>query len=197
MTRKFASEGGPPRITAGMLRGRVVQVPQTGGVRPMLARTRQALFNVLGNAVAGNVWDCFAGSGLLGLEALSRGADHAVFIERDARHAKVVQQNIMDLGVLEQCTVIRGSALAAVRPTLRLAHSPASLVFLDPPHAMAVDTASDFWPWLRDLAQTPMVNFDTLLVLGHPAGMKLADIGTLRLDDTRRYGTVAFSVLRL
>lgn len=197
MTRKGADEGGPPRITGGILRSRVIQVPQTGDVRPMLARTRQALFNVLGNEVTGTVWDCFAGSGLLGLEALSRGASHAVFIERDLRHAKVVQQNITDLGVGDHCTVIRGSALAAVRPTRMLAHSPASLVFLDPPHAMARDVGSDFWPWLRELPQTPLVNFETLVVFGHPARMSLPDLGTWRLDDTREYGTVGFSLLKL
>jgi len=197
VTRHSDDEGGPPRITGGMLRSRVVSVPQTGNVRPMLARTRQALFNVLGNEINGVVWDCFAGSGLLGLEALSRGADHAVFIEKDIRHLKTVQQNVIELGVQDHCTVIRGSTFAVVRPTRVLAHSPASLVFLDPPHAMAKDFASDFWPWLRELPQTPMVNFETLVVLGHPARMALADTGAWRVAEVREYGTVAFSLLRL
>lgn len=197
MTAKPRDEGGPPRITAGILRGRVVEVPQTGQVRPMLARTRQALFNVLGNEIEGNIWDCFAGSGLLGLEALSRGASHAVFIERDPRHARAVQQNITNLGLLDQCTVIRGSAFAAVRPTRQLAHTPASLVFLDPPHAMAVDKAGEFWPWLRELSQTPLVNFETTIVFGHPARFDMPELGALRVEDTRKYGTVAFSLLRL
>jgi 16S rRNA (guanine966-N2)-methyltransferase len=197
VTRKGADAGSPPRVTAGVLRGRVVRVPPTGGVRPMLARTRQALFNVLGNDVTGNVWDCFAGSGLLGLEALSRGADHAVFIERDARHARVVEQNLAGLGVAERCTVIRGSALAAVRPSRHMPHCPARLVFLDPPHAMAADHGSDFWPWLRELSDTPLLDFATVVVLGHPARMELPDTGPLSAFDTRCYGSVAFTLLRL
>jgi len=192
-----ASEGAAPRITAGLLRGRTVQVPQTGGVRPMLSRTRQALFNMLGNDVSGSVWDCFAGSGLLGLEALSRGADHAVFIERDKRHAQIVQQNITGLGVLDQCSVIGGSAFAVIRPGGKHEHVPAALVFLDPPHAMAIDAGSDFWPWLRALPDTALVNFETTLVFGHPGGMPLPDLGALRVADQRQYGSVAFSLLRL
>lgn len=200
MTRRGArpdAEGAAPRITAGMLRGRTVQVPQTGGVRPMLSRTRQALFNMLGNDVSGSVWDCFAGSGLLGLEALSRGADHAVFIERDIRHARTVQQNVTSLGVLDQCSVIRGSAFAVIRPGGKHDHVPATLVFLDPPHAMAIDPASDFWPWLRALPDTALVNFETTLVFGHPGGMGMPDLGTLRVMEQRQYGSVAFSLLRL
>lgn len=197
MTRIARDEGAPPRITGGMLRSRVVAVPQTGGVRPMLARTRQALFNIIGNQIQGSVWDCFAGSGLLGFEALSRGAEHCVFIERDAAHARMLQKNIVELGLLDQCSLIRGSAFAAVRPARSLPHSPAALVFLDPPHAMARDHASDFWPWLRDLSRTPLLGFDTVVVFGHPARLEMADTGALRLEETRQYGSVAFSLLRL
>jgi 16S rRNA (guanine966-N2)-methyltransferase len=188
-------EGGPPRITGGDLRGRVVNVPQTGDVRPMLGRTRQALFNVLGNAVTGPAWDCFGGSGLLAFEALSRGASHAVIIELDSRHARVIGQNVDDLGVANGCSIIRGSAFRSIRPGRELAHSPAGLVFLDPPHALARDHESEFWPWLRSLPATPLLSADTTVVLGHPAGFALPNIDALRVRDQREYGTVAFTLL--
>lgn len=188
-------EGGPPRITGGDLRGRVVQVPQTGDVRPMLGRTRQALFNVLGNAVTGPVWDCFGGSGLLAFEALSRGAAHAVIIERDARHAGVIAGNVAQLGVANRCSIERGSAFRVVRPGRELAHTPAGLVFLDPPHALARDHESEFWPWLRGLPDTSLLSADTIIVLGHPAHFALPDIGALRVRERREYGTVAFTLL--
>lgn len=191
----MSSEGGPPRITAGMLRGRIVLVPQTGGVRPMLARTRQALFNVLGNEIEGPVWDCFGGSGLLAFEALSRGATHAVIIESDARHARVIEQNIDGLGIKPACTLRRGNTFNVVKGGMDPAQTPAGLVFVDPPHAMAVDPASQFWPWLRALSDTPLVGPETTVVFGHPAGMQEGDFGHLRVRDRREYGTVAFTLL--
>lgn len=191
----MSNAGDAPRITAGILRGRVVRVPQTGGVRPMLARTRQALFNVLGNGVGGSVWDCFAGSGLLGLEALSRGADHCVMVERDRRHADVIDENLRALGVEDQCTVLRASAFATVRPGAKLAHTPAELVFVDPPHAMTLDPASEFWPWLRALRHTSLLDARTIVVFGHPAAFSVGDTGGLSVRDRREYGTVAFSLL--
>jgi 16S rRNA (guanine(966)-N(2))-methyltransferase RsmD len=190
--------GGKTLITAGSLRGRAVIVPQTGGVRPMLNRTRQALFNVLGQKLKGaTVWDCFAGSGLLGFEALSRGAKHCTFIEKDPAHARIVQANADTLGQMRNATLIRGSVFDFVHAGVsRLPNTPAGVLFLDPPHAMLEQVPGEFWPWFAALPETPVVGPETLAVIGHPAEFEMpADIGRWQVQQTRKYGTVAFTVL--
>ena len=190
--------GGRVRISSGALRGRMLDCPQTGGVRPMLSRTRMAMFNLLGDALKGAiVWDCFAGSGLLGIEAVSRGAEFCVFVERDGRHARVVQGNVDALGLRAKALLIRGSIFDLIKPGAPpLPHTPASVVLLDPPHAMIEDPDSDFHPWLARLHETPLAGDSTIVCVGHPADLHLSEVTeTFRLYERREYGTVAFSLL--
>ncbi|MCA8910722.1 MAG: RsmD family RNA methyltransferase [Planctomycetes bacterium] len=186
------------RISSGEFRGRKIDCPQTGGVRPMLSRTRMALFNLVRDRLKGaTVWDCFAGSGLLGIEAVSQGAAFCVFTERDPAHARVVQANLDSLGLRDRSNVIRGSIFDLVKPGVpRLPHTPAGLVLLDPPHAMIREDDGPFWPWLRGLPESPLKGDDTLIAIGHPAEMDFpVDLGGLSVVETRVYGTVAFTLL--
>jgi 16S rRNA (guanine(966)-N(2))-methyltransferase RsmD len=187
--------GGTIRLSGGDLRGRNIDCPQTGGVRPMLNRTRQALFNVLGAKLRDSlVWDCFAGSGLLGLEALSRGAKHCTFIEKDPAHARVVQGNIGALALRGRATLIRGSAFDLVKAGVkRLPNAPADVIFLDPPHAMLEQVPGEFWPWFIALPQTALVGERTLAVIGHPADFGMPET-PWRVQDSRAYGSVAFTI---
>jgi 16S rRNA (guanine966-N2)-methyltransferase len=188
------------RISGGSLRSRLVNCPDTGGVRPMLSRTRMAMFNVLADRLSGaQVWDCFAGSGLLGLECLSRGAAHCVFVERDRRHAAGVRANVQALGVKAASLVIQGSVFDLARPGVPpLPHTPASLLLLDPPHAMMVEQPGQFWPWLERLHETPLAGAGTLACIGHPAELKVPDtVGAFEAIDRREYGTVAFTLLEV
>lgn len=199
MPRKPEAErSGEIRISGGTFRSRIIACPQTGGVRPMLSRTRMAMFNVLGDAVKDAVvWDCFAGSGLLGFEALSRGAKFCVFVERDAAHARNVQQNIQSLKLRESPLLIRGSVFDLVKPgTPKLPHTPANLLLLDPPHAMIIEQPGPFWPWLETLHQTPLARPGTLACIGHPSDLEVPQkVSAFEVADRREYGTVAFTVL--
>jgi len=121
------------RIIAGRLRGRRLQGPPREGVRPTSDRLRETLFNVIASRVAGaRVLDGFAGTGAVGLEALSRLAEHATFVERDGQALRVLQANIEHCGVGEACAIVRGEfvGLAERRPDL----GTFDLVFLDPPY---------------------------------------------------------------
>jgi 16S rRNA (guanine(966)-N(2))-methyltransferase RsmD len=121
------------RIIAGRLRGRRLHGPPRDGVRPTSDRLRETLFNVLAPRVAGSrVLDGFAGTGAVGIEALSRLAEHATFVERDGRALRVLQANIDQCGVGEASAVIRGDfvGLAGRVPGL----GAFDLVFLDPPY---------------------------------------------------------------
>ncbi|MGV0785593.1 16S rRNA (guanine(966)-N(2))-methyltransferase RsmD [Mycolicibacterium sp. XJ2] len=127
------------RIIAGALGGRRIAVPQQrsgGGTRPTTDRVREALFNVLAARIdftGAAVLDLYAGSGALGLEALSRGAAEVTFVEADRRAAGVIADNIASLGV-SGATVRHGAVadvLAADSPR------PADLVLADPPYDVA------------------------------------------------------------
>lgn len=195
-----AEPDGRVRISSGEFLGRKIECPQTGGVRPMLSRTRMALFNLLRQDLKGaTVWDCFAGSGLLGLEALSQGADYCVFVEREGFHARTVQANIDSLGLRDRAGLIRGSIFDFIKPgSPTLPHTPADLLLLDPPHAMIKELdQGPFWPWFLSLGETPLVGDSTTAAIGHPAELVMPDdTGRLKPFDTRLYGTVAFTLFR-
>jgi 16S rRNA (guanine(966)-N(2))-methyltransferase RsmD len=117
------------RIVAGALKGRRLKGPLDDQVRPTSDRLRETLFNVLGPRIQGvRVLDAFAGTGAVGLEALSRGALHATFYERSARAWPVMEANIAHCGVQADCDVIRGDFLRSAGT------GSCGLVFLDPPY---------------------------------------------------------------
>jgi 16S rRNA (guanine966-N2)-methyltransferase len=134
------------RIIAGELRGRRIAAPEGEGTRPMLDRVREALFGTLGERVAGaQVLDLFAGSGSLALEALSRGAQTAVLVERHPVALDALRANIELLGLSERAWIVRGSAVDPElwlpkprkgKPALRERHE---LVFFDPPYPRLED----------------------------------------------------------
>ena len=120
------------RVIAGELGGRRLATPRGAATRPTSERVREALFSMLGAMDGLRVLDLFAGSGALGIEALSRGAAHATFVERSAPALAALRANLAALGVLERSRVRAGDALAALRRG-----ETYDLVFLDPPYAMA------------------------------------------------------------
>ena len=117
------------RIVAGTLKGRRLKGPVTDDVRPTSDRLRETLFNVLGSSVQGTrVLDAFAGTGAVGLEAISRGAAHVTFYENDPSAWKVTEENILHCGVGAVCQVIRADFQKS------RGRSDCDLVFLDPPY---------------------------------------------------------------
>jgi 16S rRNA (guanine966-N2)-methyltransferase len=120
------------RIVAGELGGRRLASPprRTAAVRPTADRVREALFSILGDVKGARVLDLYCGTGALGLEAISRGAAHATFV--DTRTA-LVRRNVGDLGVGDRCEVVRSDA----RAYLRRARARFDLVFCDPPYRLA------------------------------------------------------------
>jgi 16S rRNA (guanine966-N2)-methyltransferase len=120
------------RIIAGHLKGRKLVAPPGLDVRPTSDRLRETLFNVLRSTVVdARVIDAFAGTGALGLEALSRGAASAVFVERHPQALRALTANIRACGVEEACAIIRGDFLAA-----RVESGSCDLALLDPPYGI-------------------------------------------------------------
>ena len=116
------------RVIAGEFKGRPLRAPKGVRTRPTADRVREALFSMLGDVAGARVLDLYAGSGALGIEALSRGAASAVFVDRDPRAAAVIERNLRTLGLEE--TVIRADALRF----LGRAEGAFDLVFCDPPY---------------------------------------------------------------
>ena len=127
------------RVIAGELGGRRLQAPRGRATRPTSDRVREALFSMLGDVAGARVLDLFAGSGALGIEALSRGAAEAVFVERDARALRALRANLGALGLAApRAQVRRRDALAALRSARRRKETY-DLVFIDPPYSQARD----------------------------------------------------------
>jgi 16S rRNA (guanine966-N2)-methyltransferase len=124
------------RIVAGSFKGRRLQAPRGANTRPTADRVREALFSILGPLDGERVLDLFAGSGALGIEALSRGAGAAVFVDSDQRAVTAIRRNLDEIGI--DAPVQRRDALAY----LRAGHvGPFDLVFLDPPYSSASQLA--------------------------------------------------------
>lgn len=167
-----------------MAGGRRISVPAKG-TRPTTDRVRESLFNVLAARMdfAGiTVLDLYAGSGALGLEALSRGAVRALFVESDARAAAVISDNVAALG-LSGATVRRGAVAAVLAAG---ATQPVDLVFADPPYAVS---NADIEAVLASLADNGWVTDDTVAVIERPASGSTLDwpAGWQPLRE-RRYG---------
>ncbi|NUS99659.1 MAG: 16S rRNA (guanine(966)-N(2))-methyltransferase RsmD [Sphingomonas sp.] len=138
------------RIIAGQFRGRPLQTPGGSATRPTADRVREALFSMLASRLGSfeglRVADLYAGSGALGLEALSRGAAHATFVESDPKAQAAIKANAARLGVAGQVRIAGSSALSLPRS------DPFDLIFADPPYAQgsgdAVVTAVARADWL-------------------------------------------------
>jgi 16S rRNA (guanine966-N2)-methyltransferase len=119
------------RIVAGEFRGRRLTAPRGARTRPTADRVREALFSMLGDVSGARVLDLYAGSGALGIEALSRGAESAVFVERDPRAVAAIERNLASIGLEQQ--VVKQDAMRF----LTAAQGMFDLVLCDPPYDSA------------------------------------------------------------
>ena len=168
------------RITGGRLAGRRLEVPRAD-VRPTADRVRESLFGRLGDLAGKRVLDLFAGSGALGFEALSRGAESVVFADRSPLVLATLRKNAERLGVQDVIELRRGEARAVLR-RLGGGH-PFDLAFVDPPYASGQLAAA-----LGALVEAALLAPEALVVAEsdrrHPPG----PVEGLAAIDERRYG---------
>jgi len=178
------------RIISGEFRGRELSTPAGGATRPTAARAREALFSILSDVNDARVLDLYAGSGALGLEALSRGAASAVFVEAGRPAQRAIKQNIQTLDVAGRAVLLPLRAEAALHALER--HRPFSLVFADPPWA---DAQAAFEVLVR-LVGASLLEPAARLVLEHAAraAPKTPENSPLRPLDTRRWGDTAVTI---
>ncbi len=173
------------RVVAGEYGGRRLKAPTGLDTRPTADRVREALFSILGQVDGITVLDLYAGSGALGIEALSRGAVAAVFVESDSNAADVIDENLAALGVTDG-EVIRRDALAWLRSA---AEGQFDLVFCDPPYDAAAQIAQPLTDLLPRVA-APQALIVTESSKWNPLVLDLP------LTDERTYGDTRIAMHR-
>ena len=162
------------RIIGGELKGRRLDTPDWEGLRPTSDRLRETLFNILMHRIDGaRLLDGYAGTGAVGIEALSRGAAHVTFVEHDPRAEALIRKNLARCGVSDQHVIIRARLAGAARQL----PGPFDIVFLDPPYG-----AAELVGGLD--AGAPLVGKEGLLVIEHarrdPAPRSVAGLSLTR-----------------
>jgi 16S rRNA (guanine966-N2)-methyltransferase len=153
------------RIIAGEYKGRRLKAPRWPNLRPTSDKLRETLFNILAPRVRGaRVLDVFAGTGAIGLEGLSRGAERAVFVDHDQRAAALIDENATLCGARNRCAIIRDTAERALQKPI--AGDPFDLIILDPPY-----------------------DFEPLAPIVSAAAAHLASGGWIVLEHARRRAT--------
>lgn len=178
------------RIIAGEWRGRKLIAPKGEATRPTADRTRETLFNMLASRLGSfeglNVADLFAGSGALGVEALSRGAARCLFVEQDADALKAIRANVTALGARDRCDV-RASSVLTLGPT----NEAYDLILADPPYGTGAGQVA-----LDRLLRLGWIGRATWTALETPADETI-DIRGLTIVADRRVGKAKLSLLRL
>jgi 16S rRNA (guanine966-N2)-methyltransferase len=176
------------RVIAGHYRGTRLYTPSGEAIRPTSDRLRESIFNIIGPQIRGKrILDLFAGTGAMGIEALSRGATHAVFIDNNAQSLDLIHRNIEKISAHERTTVIALDAthdLSCLRK-----HAAIDIIFMDPPYRQGYIHKA-----LQNLAALPSCN--SMIVVEHAAKDTLNDLPAgLFLKDQRRYGKTLVSFL--
>jgi len=187
------------RIITGKYRSRILKSLKGLALRPTSDRLRETLFNVLGPAVAGSCFlDLFAGTGAVGIEALSRGAAEVVFIENHAPAAKLIRQNLDSLKINAGYTILAADALSALQK-LAARHTPSTppfdFVFVDPPYAAHADYAR-----VLEYLSSASANFlapNALIIFEHHHKFHLPEhSGQLRRTRLLKQGDASLSFFR-
>jgi len=180
------------RIIGGVYRSRLIQMPKGIEIRPTQDRVREAIFNILGDINGKLVLDLFAGSGAFGLEALSRGASRAAFVENNSRCLKTIEENVESLNIpASKYDIIRGS-VSTVLPRLEKEGNRYDIIFLDPPYH-------------NDMAKNCLINIDYYDILTE-FGLAVAEhfkkdsletgLDTMEALTERKYGDTLVTIYR-
>lgn len=187
------------RIVAGEFRGRRIEAPDSHDTRPTTDRVREALMSSIHSAIGGfagvRVLDAFAGSGALGLEALSRGASHVVFYETERRAQRALQSNIETLGVGSRSTVARADVLKAIARGSVLG-GPFGLLLLDPPYTLR---RNEVFTCVSSLADAGILEQECVVAYEFAAerGSVAHEVPEhFELVSEKRYGTTGTLVMR-
>lgn len=178
------------RVIAGSCRGLQLKAPDTQKVRPAADKVKGAIFNILGDIHQVEVLDLFAGSGSVGIEALSRGAAHCTFVESDKQIASYIEKNIQHCKLSKQSRILLQSVERAI-PFLGKKGQSFDLIFIDPPYDKNLLN-----PNLKTLSHSTLLRAQTLIVAEH-SPREIPKEERLEIIDQRKYGQTFVSFMKL
>ncbi len=172
------------RVVAGKNKGNVLKSPKDLSVRPTSEKVREALFDILGTSVGETCFlDLFAGTGAVGIEALSRGAKKVIFIEKELKCIKIIKKNLEKTENIQNAVVYKIDFLPGLK-LLAQKNYLLDYIFLDPPYNRGLVNIS-----LLEIAKLPILRKNGLVIAQHYKKEKVMEkINNLRLFNQRRYG---------
>ncbi|WP_394845661.1 16S rRNA (guanine(966)-N(2))-methyltransferase RsmD [Pendulispora brunnea] len=181
------------RITGGSHRSRSLRAPKGDRTRPTSDRVREALFSILRDVSGDRVLDLYAGTGALALEALSRGAEHATFVEEGRDALAALRYNIEQLDVGSRTTVLPMSVERAARALVRTVDDERfTLVFADPPYRLI--QGGEFVQSFEPIIHSGGIASDATVVVEHASADPPPTVSDLELLESRRYGDTTLSL---
>ena len=176
------------RVITGTARGTNLKAPPGLATRPTADKVKQALFNIIQYDISGDVLDLFAGSGQLGIEALSRGARHCVFVDQSPEAIRVIRDNLEKTKLSDRAQIVRSDALSY----LSRGKKSFRLIFLDPPYAeKSLENA------IKCISEIDILGESGIIITERPVGKDLVgDFGDLLPSKDYRYGTTIITLFR-
>lgn len=176
------------RVITGTARGTNLKAPPGLATRPTADKVKQALFNIIQYDISGDVLDLFAGSGQLGIEALSRGARHCVFVDQSPEALRVIRDNLEKTKLSDRAQIVRSDALSY----LSRCKKSFRLIFLDPPYAeKSLENA------IKCISEIDILGESGIIITERPVGKDLVgDFGDLLPSKDYRYGTTIITLFR-
>ncbi|GLQ05648.1 16S rRNA (guanine(966)-N(2))-methyltransferase RsmD [Sneathiella chinensis] len=185
------------RIVGGTFRGKKLALPTDKRIRPTGDRTREALFNILSHGsgfrtdrgalpIGAHVLDVFSGTGALGLEALSRGAEHVTFMDNHADSLRLVKANVAALGCQRQASILNRDGTRPGRAARAM-----DLILMDPPYGLVLEN-----PCLQALNENGWISPETLIVIEQTSKEKNTDYSGFETLDVRKYGAALLTFLK-
>lgn len=178
------------RVTGGTAKGQLLRTPKSRSVRPTTDRVREAIFSILASMSANwsRCLDLFAGSGALGIEALSRNSTWVDFVDREPECCAVIKENLTRTGFLQRAHVY----CCSVSKALSFLEGKYGLVFLDPPYA---DRSTE--EIIMQIAKSELINRDSVIVVSHASRHRLQEkYDGLSLLKERQYGDTCISIFQ-
>ena len=176
------------QVQTGIAKGKRLKIPKSSVVRPTTGRVKKSIFDTLGNIDGATVLDLFAGSGSLGIEALSKNASHVTFIEKDGSVFKTLSENIASCGFTESSIILNQDFNKALKQ-LQKNHTHFDLIFIDPPYVMYEKI--NFIEIVDDSLK--MLNTNGLVIIEHDKNF-LKRLSNFELN-TKSYGTTYVSFI--
>ena len=180
------------RIISGERKGRIIKTLAGNNTRPTTDRVKESLFNIILPKLPGSlVLDLFSGSGNLGLEALSRGAERTFFVEKNRAALKILYENCQSLDYLEFSEIFPLDVKKAIA-VISKRNLSFDIIFIDPPYAQGLEVST-----ILALDEFRLLKPESIIIVEHMNNNKLpSSIGSLKRYDLRKYGNTAVSFYR-